>query len=121
MSDHRPLCDTAERAVVFWGNGQWIGGEELRVYLFFGSAVSSCLERNTLDFSELSCHEQQQEMAQGRFRCTPLVHNGVHVHDHFISIPRSFVDHPIVTDCVGELSNDKCFYDGPHVAGTGLR
>jgi len=120
VSDHRPLCDTAEGAVVFWGNGQWIGGEELRLYLFFGSAVSSCLERNTLDFSELSCHEQQQEMAQGGFRCTPFVHIGVHVHDHFIPHGVSLIPN-IVTDCVGELSNDKCFHDGPHVAGTGLR
>jgi hypothetical protein len=68
----------------FLSNGQWIGGEELRLYLFFGSAVSSWLDRNTLDSSELSCHEQQQEMAQGGFRFTPVVHIGVHVHDHFI-------------------------------------
>jgi len=47
--------------MVFSGNGQWIGGEELRVFLFFGSAVSSWLEWNTLDSSELSCHDQQQE------------------------------------------------------------
>jgi len=47
--------------MVFSGNGKWIGGEELRVFLFFGSAVSSWLERNTLDSSVLFCHDQQQE------------------------------------------------------------
>ena len=67
-----------------------MGGEELRVYLFFGSAVNSWLERNTLDSSDLSCHDQQQEMAQDGFHRTPLVHNGVQVHDHFILIPRGF-------------------------------
>ena len=45
-----------------------------------------------------------------------LLHNSVHVHDHFIPIPRGFVDHPLVTNCVGELSNDKYFDDGLHNA-----
>ena len=66
----------------------------------FGLAVSFWLERNTLDSSELSCHYQQQEMAQGEFHRTSFVHNGVRAHDHFIPIPRGFVDHPIVTGCV---------------------
>ena len=66
----------------------------------FGLAVSFWLERNTLDSSELSCHDQQQEMAQGEFHRTSFVHNGVRAHDHFIPIPRGFVDHPIVTGCV---------------------
>ena len=30
--------------------------------------------------------------------------------------PPGFVDHPIVTDCVGELPSDKYFDDGAHVA-----
>ena len=106
--------------MVFLRNGQWIGGEELRVYLFFGSGVSSWLERNMLNSFELSRHDQQQEMAQGEFHPTPLVRNGVQVHDHFILIPRGFVAHPIVTGCVGELSNRKCFDDHPHAAGTSL-
>jgi hypothetical protein len=107
--------------VGFFTQWQWVGGEELRLYLFFGSAVSSWLKRNTLNAAELSCHDQQQEMAQGGFRLTLFLHNGVYVHDQCIPIPRGFVDHSIVTDCVEELSNDKYFDDGSHVAGTDLR
>ena len=78
--------------MVFLRNGQWIGGEELRLYLFFGSAVRSWLKRHTLDASELSCHDQRQEMAQGGFRRTLLLHNVVYVHNHFIPNPPGFVD-----------------------------
>jgi hypothetical protein len=76
-----------------------------------------------LDASQFFCHDQQQEMAQGGFRRTLLLHNVVYVHNHFIPSPPGFADphHPIVTDCVGELSNDNCFDGGPHVAGAGLR
>jgi len=56
VSDHRPLCDRAEWAVIFLRNGQWISGEELRLYLFFGLAVRSWLKRHTLDASEFFCH-----------------------------------------------------------------
>ena len=49
-----------------------------------------------------------------------LVHNGVHVNDHFIPIPPGFIDHPIVAGCIGELSNNKPFDNGPQIAGTGL-
>jgi hypothetical protein len=49
--------------MIFSRNGQWISGEELRLYLFFGLAVRSWLKRHILDASELFCHAQRQEMA----------------------------------------------------------
>ena len=49
--------------MVFLRNGQWISGEELRLYLFFGLVVRSWLNRHILDASEFFCHDQRQEMA----------------------------------------------------------
>jgi len=46
-------------------------------------------------------------MAQGGSRLTLLLHNGVHVHGHFIPLSLGLIDHPIAAGCVGELSNDK--------------
>ena len=60
-------------------------------------------------------------MAQAGFRLTLLLHNGVHVHGYFIPLSLGLIDQPIVAGCAGELSNDKYFDDGSHVAGTGLR
>lgn len=74
-----------------------------------------------LDSSVLFCHDQQTEVAQGGFRLTLLLQNVVHVHGHFIPLSLGLIDHPIVAGCVGDLSSDKCFDDGSHIAGTGLR
>ena len=67
----------------------------------FGSAVSSWLERNTSGSLEPSCYDPKQEMAQDEVHRTPLVHDGVRAHDHFIPISPGFVDYPIVIGCVG--------------------
>src|SRR4029077_10970842 len=95
------------------------GGEELRLYLLFGSAASSWLERNTWITLSSPATSSSKKWLKGGCVARRLFIFGVHVDDHFIPHGVSLIPN-IVTDCVGELSNDKCFHDGPHVAGTGL-
>ena len=52
-----------------------------------------------------------------RTACIPLLRLGGQfwAREDYVGPP------PIVTDCIGELSNDKCFDEDPYVSGVGLR
>src|SRR5215813_4359787 len=87
---------------------------------FFGSAVRFGVKRDILAAFYFPGHNQEQEATGGRLRVTSLLDDCLYVHDHFVSVPLSCVDHPIVAGRIGELVDDELFDDGYNVSRTGL-
>jgi hypothetical protein len=67
---------------------------------------------------QLSGHDQEKKSTRRRLRVSSFFHDGLDVDNHFISIPLRFINDPVMTGRIGELSNDKFFDDASDVSGT---